>query len=50
MVAVTQGDCSNTPALMETLELAGIETIPFAYPFDRDYDLLKAQMDKLIFF
>ncbi|HEY3426951.1 MAG TPA: 2-hydroxyacyl-CoA dehydratase, partial [Negativicutes bacterium] len=48
VVAVTQGDCSNTHALMETLELAGVETLPFAYPFDRDYDLLKLQMDKFI--
>lgn len=48
VIAVTQGDCSNTHALMETLELAGIETIPFAYPFDRDYEQLKHQMDKLM--
>ena len=48
IIAVTQGDCSNTHALMETLQLAGVETIPFAYPFDRDYDLLRLQMDKLI--
>ena len=48
VIAVTQGDCSNTHALMETLQLSGVETIPFAYPFDRDYDLLKLQMDKLI--
>lgn len=48
VIAVTQGDCSNTQALMETYQLAGIETIPFAYPFDRDYDLLRLQIDKLI--
>jgi benzoyl-CoA reductase/2-hydroxyglutaryl-CoA dehydratase subunit BcrC/BadD/HgdB len=48
VLAVTQGDCSNTHALMETLQLVGVETIPFAYPFDRDYDMLKLQMDKLI--
>jgi benzoyl-CoA reductase/2-hydroxyglutaryl-CoA dehydratase subunit BcrC/BadD/HgdB len=48
VIAVTQGDCSNTHALMETYELAGIKTIPFAYPFDRDYDLLKLQMEKLM--
>jgi len=48
VIAVTQGDCSNTHALMETLELAGIEVIPFAFPFDRDYDLLKLQIEKLI--
>ncbi|BBB90000.1 MAG TPA: 2-hydroxyacyl-CoA dehydratase [Methylomusa anaerophila] len=48
IIAVTQGDCSNTHALMETYQLAGIATIPFAYPYDRDYDLLRLQMDKLI--
>jgi benzoyl-CoA reductase/2-hydroxyglutaryl-CoA dehydratase subunit BcrC/BadD/HgdB len=50
VIAVTQGDCSNTHALMETLQLAGIHTIPFAYPFDRDYDLLKLQVEKLMGF
>ncbi|MQL51120.1 2-hydroxyacyl-CoA dehydratase [Desulfofundulus thermobenzoicus] len=48
LVAVTQGDCSNTHALMETLELAGVEVIPFAYPFDRDRDLLALQLEKLM--
>jgi benzoyl-CoA reductase/2-hydroxyglutaryl-CoA dehydratase subunit BcrC/BadD/HgdB len=48
LVAVTQGDCSNTHALMETLELAGVEVIPFAYPFDRDRDLLTLQIEKLM--
>ncbi|ABB15137.1 2-hydroxyacyl-CoA dehydratase family protein [Carboxydothermus hydrogenoformans] len=48
IIAVTQGDCSNTHALMETLMLAGKEIIPFAYPFDRDYDLLAHQLEKLI--
>lgn len=48
VIAVTQGDCSNTQALMETWEMAGIRIIPFAYPYDRDYDLLRLQIDKLI--
>lgn len=48
VIAVTQGDCSNTHALMETLQLAGIEIIPFAYPFDRDRDLLQLQLEKLM--
>jgi len=48
IVAVTQGDCSNTHALMETLELAGVEVVPFAFPFDRDRDLLRLQLDKLM--
>lgn len=48
VVAVTQGDCSNTHALMETLELEGVTTIPFAFPFDRDRDLLRLQTEKFI--
>jgi benzoyl-CoA reductase/2-hydroxyglutaryl-CoA dehydratase subunit BcrC/BadD/HgdB len=45
VVAVTQGDCSNTHALMETLQSDGVEVIPFAYPYERDYELLRVQMD-----
>lgn len=48
IVAVTQGDCSNTHALMETWEVEGIEIIPFAFPYDRDPDMLRLQMSKLI--
>ncbi|HZK83715.1 MAG TPA: 2-hydroxyacyl-CoA dehydratase family protein [Desulfosporosinus sp.] len=48
IVAVTQGDCSNTHALMETWEVEGIDIIPFAFPYDRDPDMLRLQMDKLI--
>lgn len=48
LVAVTQGDCSNTHALMETLQLAGVQVVPFAFPFDRDPDLLRLQLEKLM--
>ena len=48
VIAVTQGDCSNTHALMETLQLAGVEIIPFAFPFDRDPDMLKLQIEKMM--
>lgn len=48
IIAVTQGDCSNTHALMETLQLAGINVIPFAFPYDRDYDLLRLQIEKMM--
>ncbi|MCL6560397.1 MAG: 2-hydroxyacyl-CoA dehydratase [Firmicutes bacterium] len=48
VVAVTQGDCSNTHALMETLELEGVKIIPFAYPYDRDRRLLQAQVERLM--
>jgi len=47
VVAVTQGDCSNTHALMETWQLAGVKVFPFAYPYDRDTDLLRLQMQKM---
>lgn len=48
VIAVTQGDCSNTHALMETLQLQGVRTIPFAFPYDRDSDLLRLQIEKLM--
>lgn len=47
VIAVTQGDCSNTHALMETLEFEGIATVPFMYPYDRDRRFLGLQIDKM---
>ena len=47
VIAVTEGDCSNTKALMEVLESEGIETIPFAYPFSRKAPVLEAQLRQL---
>ena len=47
VIAVVQGDCSNTHALMETLEFEGIRTIPFLYPYDRDREMLQHQVDRL---
>lgn len=47
IVAVMQGDCSNTLALMETLQLKGLSIIPFAYPFDRDPSGLETGIRKL---
>jgi benzoyl-CoA reductase/2-hydroxyglutaryl-CoA dehydratase subunit BcrC/BadD/HgdB len=48
VVGVTQGDCSNTHALMELFERAGIRVIPFAYPYDADRDLLRLQIRKFM--
>lgn len=48
VIAVTQGDCSNTHALMETLQMEGVEIIPFAYPYNRDRDMLRLQIEKLM--
>ena len=47
IVAVTQGDCSNTHALMEVLEEEGVRVFPFAYPYGRDRDLLRLQIRKM---
>lgn len=47
VVAVSDGDCSHTRSLLEILETEGIRSLPFAYPYDRDYALLKRQMEKL---
>ena len=47
VVAVTQGDCSNTHALMETLQLKGIRTIPFAFPYNRDRTILYHEIETL---
>ena len=47
VVAVMQGDCSNTHALAETLNFNGIRIIPFSFPYDGDYDLLKYQLEHL---
>ena len=48
MVAVTEGDCSYTKALMEVLSLQGITVIPFAYPLDRDPRKLRSEIEKLM--
>ncbi len=48
VIAVTQGDCSNTHALMEVLNLYGRETIPFDFPLERTPTSLKAQIERLV--
>ncbi|MGA7828258.1 MAG: 2-hydroxyacyl-CoA dehydratase family protein [Geobacteraceae bacterium] len=48
LVAVTEGDCSNTRALMEVLSLQGITTVPFAYPQDRDPRALRVEIERMM--
>lgn len=48
VIAVVEGDCSQTQAMVETLQSEGIEIIPFAYPYGRDRDLLRLQTHRLI--
>lgn len=47
VVAVVQGDCSNTHALMEVLESEGVRVVDFAYPYRRERGLLEAQLRRL---
>lgn len=47
VIAVMQGDCSNTHALAETLMERGVRVIPFSYPYDRDKNLLRREMEHL---
>ena len=48
IIAVMEGDCSNTHALSEIFQTNGIKIIPFSYPFSRDYQTLKKNIEKLI--
>jgi len=49
LVAVTQGDCSNTQALAELLTSEKCcQVITFEYPLNRQKKLLHGQIDKLV--
>jgi len=48
VVAVTAGDCSNSQALMEVLQFEGLDVFPFAYPYDRDRELLALQIYRMM--
>ena len=48
VIAVVEGDCSQTQAMVETLAATGVEIIPFSYPYGRDANLLRAQIEELI--
>jgi benzoyl-CoA reductase/2-hydroxyglutaryl-CoA dehydratase subunit BcrC/BadD/HgdB len=47
VVAVVQGDCSNTHALMEVLESEGVRILDFAFPYHRDLGMLEGQLRRL---
>lgn len=48
VIMVTEGDCSQTHAMMETLRDTGLRLIPFAYPYDRDRYRLRREIEKLL--
>lgn len=49
VIAVTQGDCSNSHALAELFINSGIKVHSFSYPFEKEkrYDHLKTEMERL---
>ncbi len=44
VVGVMGGDCSNTKALIEIWQFDGLETIPFAYPYDHTAASLEVEI------
>ncbi|OCL28092.1 2-hydroxyglutaryl-CoA dehydratase [Orenia metallireducens] len=48
IVGVVEGDCSNTRALLEVLELKGVKVYPFAYPHSHQLKDVKEALDKFM--
>lgn len=47
VIAVVRGDCSQTQALMEVLQMEGTRVYPFAYPYDRSPRTMGEEIGKL---
>ncbi len=47
VIAVVRGDCSQTQALMEVLQMEGTRVYPFAYPYDRSARTMEEEIRKL---
>ena len=47
VIAVMEGDCSNTRALAEILSYRGVRIVPFSFPYDRDGETLAREIEKL---
>lgn len=48
LVGVTEGDCSNTKALEEVLDMQGVKIYPFAYPHGRKLEDVKRSLDNFM--
>ncbi|MBI4772772.1 MAG: 2-hydroxyacyl-CoA dehydratase [Deltaproteobacteria bacterium] len=48
IIGVTQGDCSNTKALLELLEKKGREVLPFEFPGSRESGEMRAAIERLM--
>ncbi len=47
IISVVQGDCSQTEAMMDTLKLIDVRTIPFGYPHNRGRGRLREEIERL---
>lgn len=48
VIVVTEGDCSQTHAMMETLRQHGVRVIPFAFPYNRNKRRLQDEITRLL--
>ncbi|MBU3158817.1 2-hydroxyacyl-CoA dehydratase [Clostridium frigoris] len=48
IVGVVEGDCSNTKALIEVLELRGIKVYPFSFPCDHKLEDVEHEIKKFM--
>ncbi|VAX21101.1 Possible subunit of benzoyl-CoA reductase/2-hydroxyglutaryl-CoA dehydratase [hydrothermal vent metagenome] len=47
VIAVTQGDCSNTHVLMEIYRMRGVKTVAFNFPYGRDPAMMRRSIELL---
>lgn len=50
LIGVIEGDCSNTRALLEVLEIDGVKYFPFSYPGTKRRKRIKEEIDRLMEF
>ncbi|GIM27676.1 2-hydroxyglutaryl-CoA dehydratase [Clostridium polyendosporum] len=48
VIGVMEGDCSNTKALIEVLNLKGIKTYPFSYPHSHSLEDIRVSIDSFM--
>lgn len=48
IVGVTEGDCSNTKAVEEVLEMHGVKVYPFAYPHSHKIEDVRRSLDSFM--
>lgn len=48
VIAITQGDCSNTHVLMEIYRMKGVDTVPFNFPYGRDPEMMDRSLKLLM--